>query len=49
MRQGLAQILSWHKDGIFQDMVVKTVPLEQAAEAIAQVHQGAGAKIVLTL
>jgi NADPH:quinone reductase len=49
VRQGLAEILSWHQDGIFQDLTVKAVPLEQAAETIAQVHQGAGAKVVLTL
>ncbi|GAA6620226.1 NADPH:quinone oxidoreductase family protein [Scytonema sp. NUACC26] len=49
VRQGLAEILSWHQDGIFKDLTVKTMPLEQAAEAIAQVHQGAGAKVVLTM
>jgi NADPH:quinone reductase len=49
VRQGLAEILSWHQDGIFQDLTVKTVPLEQAAETIAQVHQGAGAKVVLMM
>jgi NADPH:quinone reductase len=49
VRQGLAEILSWHQDSIFQDLAVKTMPLEQAAEAIAQVHQGAGAKVVLTM
>lgn len=49
VRQGLAEILSWHEDGIFQDLAVKTVPLAQAAEAIAQVHQGAGSKVVLTM
>jgi NADPH:quinone reductase len=47
--QGLAEILSWHQDGIFKDQAVKTVPLEQAVEAIALVHQGAGAKVVLTM
>ncbi|MGL5795490.1 MAG: zinc-binding dehydrogenase [Waterburya sp.] len=49
VRQGLAEILSWHQDGIFKDLSVKTMPLEQAAKAIAQVHQGAGAKVVLTM
>ncbi|KAB8333127.1 NADPH:quinone oxidoreductase family protein [Scytonema tolypothrichoides VB-61278] len=49
VRQGLAEILSWHQDGIFKDLTVKTMPLEQAVEAIAQVHQGAGAKVVLTM
>ncbi len=49
VRQGLAEILSWHQDGIFKDLNLKTVPLENAAEAIVQVHQGAGAKVVLTL
>jgi NADPH:quinone reductase len=49
VREGLAEILSWHQEGIFKDLTVKTMPLEQAAEAIAQVHQGAGAKVVLTM
>lgn len=49
VRQGLAEILSWHQDGIFKDLTVKTMPLEQAAEAIEQVHKGAGAKVVLTM
>jgi NADPH:quinone reductase len=49
VRQGLTEILSWHQDGMFKDLSVKTMPLEQAAEAIAQVHQGAGAKVVLTM
>jgi NADPH:quinone reductase len=49
VRQGLAEILSCHQDGIFKDLSVKTMPLEQAVEAIAQVHQGAGAKVVLTM
>lgn len=49
VRQGLTEILSWHQDGIFKDLMVKTMPLEQAAEAIAQVHQGTGAKVVLTM
>jgi NADPH:quinone reductase len=49
VRQGLTEILSWYQDGIFKDLTVKTLPLEQAAEAIAQVHQGAGTKVVLTL
>jgi NADPH2:quinone reductase len=49
VRQGLTEILSWHQDGIFKDLTVKTMPLEQAAEAIAQVHQGAGTKVVLTI
>lgn len=49
VRQGLADILSWHQNGIFQELTVKTVPLEQAAAAIGQVHQGAGAKVVLTM
>jgi NADPH2:quinone reductase len=47
--QGLAEILSWYQDGIFKDLTVRTMPLEQATEAIAQVHQGAGAKVVLTM
>jgi NADPH:quinone reductase len=49
VRQGLAEILSWHQEGLFKDLTVKTMPLEQAADAIAQVHQGAGAKVVLTM
>jgi NADPH:quinone reductase len=49
VRQGLTEILNWHQDGIFQDLSVKMMPLEQAAEAIEQVHQGAGAKVVLTM
>jgi NADPH:quinone reductase len=49
VRQGLTEILSWHQDGIFKDLTVKTVPLEQAAEVIAQVHQGAGTKVVITM
>lgn len=49
VRQGLTEILSWHQDGIFKDLSVKTMPLEKATEAIAQVHQGAGAKVVLTM
>jgi NADPH:quinone reductase len=49
VRQGLTEILSWHQDGIFQDLNVKMMPLEQAAEVIEQVHQGAGAKVVLTM
>jgi NADPH:quinone reductase len=49
VRQGLAEILSWHQDGLFKALTVKTVPLEQAAEAIETVHKGAGTKIVLTM
>jgi NADPH2:quinone reductase len=49
VREGLAEILSWHQDGIFKDLTVKTMPLDRAAEAIAQVHKGAGAKVVLTM
>jgi NADPH:quinone reductase len=49
VRQGLAEILSWHQEGLFKDLTVKTMPLEQAADAIVQVHQGAGAKVVLTM
>jgi NADPH:quinone reductase len=49
VRQGLTEILSWHQEGIFKDLPVKTMPLEQAAEAIDQVHKGAGAKVVLTM
>jgi NADPH:quinone reductase len=49
VRQGLAEILSWHQEGIFKDLKLKTMPLEQAAEAIEIVHQGAGAKVVLTM
>jgi NADPH:quinone reductase len=49
VRQGLTEILSWYQDGIFKDFSVKTMPLEQAAEAIVQAHQGAGAKVVLTM
>jgi NADPH:quinone reductase len=49
VRQGLTEVLSWHQDGIFQDSSVKMMPLEQAAEAIEQVHKGAGAKVVLTM
>jgi NADPH:quinone reductase len=49
VRQGLTEILSWHQEGIFKDLVVKTMPLEQAAEAIDRVHKGAGAKVVLTM
>ncbi len=29
--QGLAEILSWHQDGIFKDISVKIMLLEQAA------------------
>ena len=49
VRQGLAEILSWHQDGILKDPIIKKMPLAQAAEAIEQVHQGAGTKIVLTM
>ncbi|MFB2981211.1 NADPH:quinone oxidoreductase family protein [Microseira sp. BLCC-F43] len=49
VRQGLAEILSWHQSGIFKDLKLKTMPLDEAAEAIAQVHQGAGYKVVLTI
>ncbi len=49
VRQGLAEILSWHQDGIFKDLNLKTIPLDNAVEAIEQVHQGAGAKVVLSL
>jgi len=49
VRQGLVEILSWHQDGLFKDLTVKTMPLDKAAEAIAQVHQGTGSKIVLTM
>lgn len=34
VHQGLAEILSWYQDGIFKNLTVKTVLLEQAAEAI---------------
>jgi NADPH:quinone reductase len=49
VRQGLAEILSWHQEGIFKDLKLKTMPLEQAAEAIEIVHQGAGSKVVLAV
>jgi NADPH:quinone reductase len=49
VRQGLREILSWHQDGIFKDLQVKMVPLEGAATAIEQVHQGAGSKVVLMM
>jgi NADPH:quinone reductase len=47
VRQGLAEILSWHQEGIFTDLNLKTMMLEQAAEAIEMVHKGAGAKVIL--
>jgi NADPH2:quinone reductase len=49
VRQGLAEILSLYQDGIFKDLNLKTMSLDDAAEAIQQVHQGAGAKVVLTM
>ncbi len=49
VRQGLAEILSWYQDGIFKAMNLKTMPLDDAIEAISQVHQGAAAKVVLMM
>jgi NADPH:quinone reductase len=48
VRQGLAEILSWHQDGIFKDLNLKTMALDRAAEAIETVHKGAGVKVILT-
>lgn len=49
VRQGLTEILSWHQDGIFKALNLKTMSLDNAVEAIEQVHQGAGVKVVLSL
>jgi NADPH:quinone reductase len=49
VRQSLTEILAWQSQGLFKDLDIRTVALENAAEAIAQVHEGAGIKVVITM
>ncbi len=48
VRQSLQEILSWFADGKLTLPTWRTVPMAQAAEMIDLVHNGAGAKVVLT-
>lgn len=47
VHQALIELLSWSKDGFFDAINLKTIPLAQAAEIIEQVQKGAGARMVL--
>jgi transcriptional regulator with AAA-type ATPase domain len=38
-----------HEDDIFKDLILKTMSLEQAAEAIEQAYQDTGAKVILMM
>lgn len=47
VQRSLSTLLGWSSDSFFDAINLRTAPLAQAAEVIAQVHQGAGARWVL--
>jgi NADPH:quinone reductase len=51
VRTALTDIIGWYRTdpNMFVDLVIQTIPLEDAANAIVQVKHGAGAKVVLTM